>query len=104
MSLQDAKLITSADIKFPSTACFAGEKLCGWSGTVDVFHGVGHDVANRVCNFVIAVVPHLHSVQCNLVETPGVRMDMVCRVLHKAQQEHFCWANEAANGVVGAAQ
>ena len=30
MSLQDAKLITSADVKFPSTACFAGEKLCGW--------------------------------------------------------------------------
>ena len=27
MSLQDAELITSADVKFPSTAHFAGKKL-----------------------------------------------------------------------------
>ena len=66
---------------------------------IDVFHGVAHDVATRVRNFVIAVVPHLHSVQCNLAETPGVGMDMACRVLCEAQPEHFCWANEVANGV-----
>ena len=53
MSLQDAELITSADVKFPSTAHFAGEKLCGWSVVIDVFHGVAHDV------FVTAIVPHL---------------------------------------------
>ena len=63
MSLQDAESISSADVKFPSTACFAGEKLHGWSVVIDVFHGVAHDVATRVRNFVIAVVPHLHSVQ-----------------------------------------
>ena len=56
MSLQDAESITSADVKFPSTACFAGEKLHGWSAVIDVFHGVAHDVATRVRNFVIAVV------------------------------------------------
>ena len=103
MSLQDAKSITSADVKFPSTAYFAGEKLHGWSVVIDVFHGVAHDVATRVRDFVIAVVPHLHSVQCNLAETPGVGMDMVCRVLYEAQQEHFRWANEVANGVAAAA-
>ena len=103
MSLQDAELITSADVKFPSTACFAGEKLCGWSVMIDIFHGVAHDMSNCVRNFVIAVVPHLHSVQCNLAESPGVGMDMVCCVPCKAQQEHFHWANKAANGVVGAA-
>ena len=48
MLLQDAELITSADVKFPSTAYFAGEKLHGWSVVIDVFHGVGHDVANHV--------------------------------------------------------
>ena len=74
MSLQDAERVTSADVKFPSTAHFAGEKLCGWSVVINVFHGVAHDVANRVRNFVIAVVPHLHLVQCNLAESPGVGM------------------------------
>ena len=84
MSLQDAKLITSADVKFPSTACFASEKLCSWLVVIDIFHGVGHDVSNCACNFVIAVAPHLHSVQCNLAESPGVGMDMVCHILCKA--------------------
>ena len=102
MSLQDAESITSADVKFLSTAHFAGEKLCGWLVVIDVFHGVAHDVATRMRNFVIAVVPNLHSVQCNLAETPGVDMDMVCRILCEAQQEHFRWANEVANGVAAA--
>ena len=102
MSLQDAESIISADVKFPSTADFAGEKLCGWSVVIDVFHGVAHNVATRVRNFVIAVVPHLHLVQHNLAETPGVGMDMVCRVLCEAQQECFRWANEVANGVAAA--
>ena len=102
MSLQDAESITSADVRFPSTAHFTGEKLCGWSVVINVFHGVAHDVATRVPNFVIAVVPHLHSVQCILAETPGAGMDMVCRVLCEAQQEHFGWANKVANGVAAA--
>ena len=41
--------------------------------------------------------------QCTLAESPGVGMDTVCRVLHETQQECFHWANEVANGVVGAA-
>ena len=36
MLLQDAELITSADVKFLSTACFAGKKLCGGSVVIDV--------------------------------------------------------------------
>ena len=43
MLLQDAESITSADVKFPSTAYFAGKRLCGWSVVIDVFHGVAHD-------------------------------------------------------------
>ena len=46
MSLQDAELIASADVKLPSTAHFAGKKLCGWSVVIDVFHGVAHGMAN----------------------------------------------------------
>ena len=102
MSLQVAESVMSADVKFPLTAHFAGKKLCGWSVVIDVFHGVAHDVATHVHNFVIAVVPHLHSVQCNLAESPGVGMDMVCRVLCKAEQEHFRWAGKVANGVAAA--
>ena len=36
MSLQDAESIASADVKFPSTAYFAGEKLHGWSVVIDI--------------------------------------------------------------------
>ena len=43
MSLQDAERITSADVKFLSTAHFAGEKLCGWPVVINVFHGVAHE-------------------------------------------------------------
>ena len=68
-----------------------------------MIHGVTHDVANCVQHFVITVVPHLHSTQCNLAESPGVRMDTACQVLCKARQECFRWANEVANGVVGTA-
>ena len=90
MSLQDAKLITSADVKFPSTACFAGENGC--LVVSDIFHGVAHDVAVCFRNFVVAVVPHLHSVQCNLAESHDIGMDMFCCALCETQQEHFCWA------------
>ena len=98
LTLQDAEQITTSDVKFPPTAYFAGEKLFGWSVVVDVFHGVTADVATRVRTFVLAVVPHLHTVQYTLSDTPGQGMDMVCRVLFEAQQEYFRWANETASG------
>ena len=64
MSLQDAELITSADIKFPSTAHFAGKRRCGWSVVINVFHGVAHDVANRVRN-VSDELQAPHPLKCN---------------------------------------
>ena len=68
-----------------------------------MFHGVAHDVSNHARNLVIAVVPHLHTVQHNLAESPDIGMDTVCWILCKAQQECFHWASEVTNGVAGAA-
>ena len=101
LTLQDAESLTTSDVKFPPTAYFAGEKLFAWSVVVDVFHGVAADVSTRVRAFVIAVVPHLHTVQHILSDSPGQGLDMVCRVLFEAQQEYFRWANETANGLAG---
>ena len=64
-----------------------------------VFHGATTGVANCVCAFVIPVVPHLHAVHHTLSNSPGQGLDMVCRVLFEAQQEHFHWVNQTADSL-----
>ena len=39
MLLADAKLITTTDVRFPSSARAAEEQLYGWSILLDIFHG-----------------------------------------------------------------
>ena len=39
VSLADAKLITTTDVRFPSSARAAEEQLYGWSILLDIFHG-----------------------------------------------------------------
>ena len=45
VSLADAELITTTDMRFPSSARAAEEQLYGWSILLDIFHGVLHPVA-----------------------------------------------------------
>ena len=86
VSLDDAKKITTSDVRFPPNAYFAGEKLYGWSVVVDVFHGHLTPVAVAVRNFVINVVPHLHQVHYQSSDEPLVGLDLICCVLYEAQQ------------------
>ena len=96
ITLQDAEAITTNEAKFPASAYFAGEKLCGWSVVVDVFHGSNHAVATNVRNFVINVVPSLHHLEMQMADTPRAGLDLVCRVLYEAQQEYFHWGRQVA--------
>ena len=96
VSLEDAATISTNDALFPSDAYIAGEKLMGWSIVADVFFGVAHVLCVNIRNFVNAVAPQLHRLALQGSETPGVAMDLVCRVMFEAQQETFFYVNALA--------
>jgi hypothetical protein len=89
VSLADADSITSHDVRFPTDAYVAAEKLCGWSVVIDVFHGSAHAVSISVRNAVLAIVPCLHRVSTQMADTPALGMDLVCRVMCELQQDYF---------------
>ena len=64
---------------------------------MDVFHGVGHDVAIAIRQFVIEVGPALHRLANTFKDGGPAGMDLVCRVLHEAQQECFAWVTVKGN-------
>ena len=98
VSLADAERIVASDVRFPSSARVAEEKLYGWSIVMDVFHGAGHDVCVSTRTFVKEVGPLLHRICDQVADSPGVGMDLVCRVLYEAQQEYFEYVNQLASG------
>ena len=96
MTLHDAEKITSTDVRFPTTPQVAAEKLWGWSILIDLFHGIAHDIANNVRNFVITVGPALHRIAEQSADNPAQGMDYVCRVLYEAQQDYFAYVKQLA--------
>lgn len=102
LSLADSeRLLASADIRFPTSPQTAAEKLCGWSVLINLFHGTAHATSEAFHNFVIVLEPALHRVFNQCPENPSMAVDLVCRALHKAQQEHFAWATTTANSAAG---
>ena len=101
MTLHDAETLTTADVRFPSTAQVGAEKLYGWSVAIDVFHGNTHAVAVSIRSFSVDVGPCLHRIFEQLADSPAVGMDLVNRVLFEAQQDYFQWATAVANGQTG---
>ena len=101
MSLADADRLTSSDVRFPTNAQTAAEKLWAWSIMVDIFHGVSHEIAMSVRRFVIAVGPALHRIAEQSAENPAIGMDLVCRVLYEAQQDYFVYLAALAPSPVG---
>ena len=95
MSLADASRLITSDVRFPSGPQISAEKFYGWSLNVDVFHGHNQPIADAVRLFVIAVGPALHRVHDQHLDNPAMGMDLVCRIMFKAQQEYFMWANAA---------
>ena len=101
-SLADAERITTTDVRFPADAQTAAEKLYGWSVTIDAFHGANHDIANAVRAFVLEVGPAPHRLANTYSDGGTAGMDLVCRVLCEAQQEHFACVTERGNTGRGA--
>ena len=56
VSLADAELITTTNVRFPSSARAAEEQLYGWSILLDIFHGVLHPVALSAANMVVEII------------------------------------------------
>ena len=92
MSLSDASTLIATNVKFPTTAHIAVEKLYAWSVTLDIFHGVGHGVSVNARDFVISVGSSLYSIEATNKDRPNVAIDLINRVLYEAQQDYFAWA------------
>jgi hypothetical protein len=73
------------------------EKLHGWSVVVDVFHGVGTDIARTIRAAVKVIGPTFFRMAAEQA-TPATGMDLINRVLYEMQQEYFMYVNAKANG------
>ena len=100
LTLSDAASLTTNDVRLPTEAFIAVEKLLGWSVVVDVFHGHNTPIADQVRTAVEAVHPHLHRIVTQSAETHTVGMELVCRVLYEFQQDYFAWASKVSQGMV----
>ena len=102
-SLHDAASILTNDVRFPTSAFMAGEKMYGWSVLVDLFHGVNHPIATHVRNLARSIGPMLPRVAVLTTGNEEAGMDTVCRILYDAQVSYFAWASQVAQGTLTAA-
>ena len=102
VSLADADTITSHDIRFPTDAYVAAEKLYGWSVVIDVFHGSAHAVSVSIREAVLSIVPCLHRMITQMADTPVLGMDLVCRVMYELQQDYFQYLNKLEQSAAAA--
>ena len=103
LTLADAAVLTTNDIRLPTNAFVAGEKLCGWSVVVDVFHGTNAPISDSVRTAVQTVLPYLHRVVHQSAESEAVGMELICRVLFEFQQDYFDYLTKVATGTTGGA-
>ncbi len=99
ITMADADLLVSDDVRFPSEAYPAVEKLNAWSVVIDVFHGVEHEIAISVRNAVRLIGPLLQRMYSLMADNPGAGMEAVCRVMFDMQQDYFKYLTQKANGV-----
>lgn len=103
LSLADAQVLLSDDVRFPTQAYIAIEKLYGWSLVVDVFHGVTHPVSVSIREAVVAIGPQLQRLSSFMGDTPAAGMELIHRVMFDMQQDYFSYlATVAAGGTVAA--
>ena len=60
MLLDNAERISTSDIRFPTDARSAKEKLYGFSIIVNLFHGVAHPIAVNIRSMVTQIGPTFH--------------------------------------------
>jgi hypothetical protein len=97
VSLADATTLTSSDLRFPTEAYVAMEKLYGWSVVVDIFHGVGTDIARSIRVAVKQIAPTFFRMAAEQA-TPATGMDLINRVMYDMQQEYYMYLNAKASG------
>ena len=97
VTLADADALTKTDLRFPTSARQAEEKLYGFSILVDIFHGVNHRISNAIRSYVRRVAPYMHTMANTTADNPAVTADLIGRVFFDLQQEYFGWLAEARN-------
>ena len=97
-SYADAQELVTSDVRFPCDYYVAGEKMCGWSLIVDLFHGAAHPVATSVRNLVSAIVPLFHQVAVGNSEPSTTGMDLISRIMYDVQQDYFTYVTQLGNG------
>ena len=95
ITLADADTLTSTDVRFPTQAHVAAEKLYGWSVHVDILFGSNHPLADSVRELVLCVCPMFNTLVTNAA-TVDDGMDMIHRVMFEAQQDFFMWMRQCA--------
>ena len=95
VTMEDATLITTSDVRFPTDPQVAAQKLYGWAIFIEIFHGTNHDITKNVQRFVTTVGPMLHAIYTQ-AGTAAVGNNYVARVLFEAQQDYFSYVRKAA--------
>ena len=93
-SLADVQSITTTDIRFPTEAYVAAEKLCGWSIAIDIFHGVNHEISVSIRDAVANIGPCLHRIITQMGDNQSAGMDLICRIMYDMQQDYFQYINQ----------
>ena len=97
ISLSDASALITNELKIPSTAQIAAEKMYAWSVALDLFHGTTHPVAVNVRTTVCTLGPLLSRVAALEGDNSVLAMDLVCRIMYEMQQCYFMWAMDVAD-------
>ena len=97
ISLSDASALITDELKIPSTAQVAAEKLYAWSVAIDLFHGRTHPLAINIRTTVCTLGPLLSRVAGLEGDNSALAMDLVCRILYEMQQDYFMWAMDVAS-------
>ena len=92
LGLDDAATLVATDVRFPTSAQIAAEKLYAFSVAVDLFHGEATEIAMYVRMAVLSIAPALASVQANAA-SKTVGIDLVCRILYDLQQDYFLYVS-----------
>ena len=100
MTLTDAAKLTTSDVRLPTSPQMCAEKLYGFSCVIDIFHGVGTDIAIAVRACAVALGPLFHIVYQNHGGADSERsaLDVCWGILFKVQQDYNGWANKKQHG------
>jgi hypothetical protein len=98
LTLSDAASLTTNDVRLPTVAYIAVQKLEGWSVVVDVFHGPATPIADAIRTAVQQITPHLFRLVHQAAATESIGMEQVWRVMYEFQQDYFAYLRKMAMG------